>query len=164
MIYPILFLLFILPFRGEDRLETANAIHEVSREFGFDIETTQAWMFLIAQESAFNPKIVNKSSGAMGIGQVMPQYLEYFRKKIKDLSADPKSLYGGLRMSAWVFNDCYSKFPTKLGTWACYYSGPNHACTRAVYRLDFTRQCPNTYKHVIRIAKRYNKYKMLLKE
>ena len=158
MIYSILFLLFVLPYKGEDRLSTANAIQQVAQDYEMDKNTTYAWIFLIAQESAFNTKAINKSSGAVGIAQVMPKYVNYFRRQIKDLSADPSSLYGGLRMGAWVFSDCYKKYPTKLGAWACYYSGPSHPCTKAVYRLDFTKDCPRTYKHVKRIARKYNKW------
>lgn len=158
MLYVILYLLFVLPFKGRDRLETAEAINTIAKERNMNNEALKAWVFLLAQESAFDTDAINKNSGALGIGQVMPQYVKYFQSKIKDTSADPMSLYGGLRMSAWVFKDCYNRFPSVQGAWACYYSGANHACTKAVHNNDFTKQCPNTYKHVRRIFKNYNRW------
>jgi hypothetical protein len=135
MIYLILFALFILPYNGNDRLETSNAILEVS------------------QESAFNTKVINKRSGTLGIGQISPRYLKAFQKKIGK-PYNPLTLVGGLRLSAHVFGRCIKRYKVEdhRRRYACYFAGMLNPCT--VHLEKNKRKCPETYKHVLDVEKK----------
>jgi len=46
-------------------------VHVMAKEL-FDAKSYQCWKYITAHESHFNPKAVNASSGAKGIGQLLP--------------------------------------------------------------------------------------------
>jgi len=46
-------------------------IKEMAKDL-FDAESYKCWLYITERESHFNPLALNPSSGAMGIGQLMP--------------------------------------------------------------------------------------------
>ena len=152
MIYLVLYVLFILPFNGKDRLQTSNAILEVSQEFKYSKKDTMQWVALLAQESAFNTKAVNKRSGTLGIGQISPRYLKSFQKSV-GLPNNPLTLVGGLRLSAYVFKKCLGTYKDHRRRYACYFAGRLNPCT--VHLEKNKDLCPETYRHALAVENKY---------
>lgn len=149
----ILAWLAVLPFQGRDKQETAKAILKASVAQGLSIEETRRWVALMAQESAFNPNAHNPRSNTAGIGQISPRYLDHFRAKVNDPLADPYTLEGGLKLSAYVFHRCSKIRKTAQKTFACYFAGSHNPCT-----VKWPHpKCPETNQHVKLVMRHYVK-------
>lgn len=50
----------------------------------FDAKSLKCWLFITGKESSFNPLAINPTSGAMGIGQLMPETMRTLGLKVTD--------------------------------------------------------------------------------
>lgn len=89
---------------------------------------------VLKKESGFNAKAVNPRSGALGLGQILPQY---HQKRMADLGV--KSLTNpadNVRVTANIIAEYQRRFGQK---WIVFYSGNGTEARAARYRRDVSR-------------------------
>lgn len=120
----------------KERLHLATSVGEAGDKYFRDPEVRQWWYILLCMESNFNPKAGPSSAGAVGIGQVMPQFAEEFAR---NCDVDPpvvdklKDLDVGLALSACRFRDLIVKYDGHpMLSLAAYNAGPSSKAVKRV--------------------------------
>lgn len=108
----------------------ADQINEAARiRFGENEKAITYWFILLCMESGFNPKAGPSPAGAIGIGQIMPQYAKEFAAYCQLAAPTPKELSRldiNLAISSCRWRQLFDMFNGNVAlALASYNAGPN---------------------------------------
>jgi soluble lytic murein transglycosylase-like protein len=103
---------------GEQR-ETSRLLHRAAREFGVPPSLLKA---LTYTESRWRQDVIS-GSGAVGVGQVLPETAEWLAALMEEPGLDPTSKVDNIRLSARLLRLLLDKAGTPRRALAAYYQG-----------------------------------------
>jgi soluble lytic murein transglycosylase-like protein len=102
-----------------ERRETSHLLYRAAREFGVPASLLKA---LTYTESRWRQDVVSRS-GAIGVGQLLPETAEWLATLMREPRLDPASKVDNIRLSARLLRFLLDKAGTPKRALAAYYQG-----------------------------------------
>jgi len=115
--------------KTEYKLNAAQIAEAAHARFPDSAKARTYWLILLCMESGFNPKAGPSPAGAIGIGQIMPQYAKEFAAYCRIAPPSPKKLARidiNLAISSCRWSELFDMFNGNVAlALASYNAGPN---------------------------------------